>query len=67
MEKYFKIKVILIIMIMQLKKQNQNLLKSTTILEAILQKMHDEIRRDMILMGCRSVKDLNKSKIIYRK
>ena len=36
-------------------------------IEAILQKMHDEIRRDMILMGCRSVKDLNKSKIIYRK
>ena len=36
-------------------------------IEAILQKMHDEIKRDMILMGCRSVKDLNKSKIIYRK
>ena len=35
--------------------------------ESILQKMHDEIKRDMILMGCRSVKDLNRSKIIYRK
>jgi len=29
--------------------------------------MHDEIKRDMILMGCRSVKELNRSKIIYRK
>jgi isopentenyl diphosphate isomerase/L-lactate dehydrogenase-like FMN-dependent dehydrogenase len=29
--------------------------------------MHDEIKRDMILMGCSSVKDLNRSKIIYRK
>jgi L-lactate dehydrogenase (cytochrome) len=35
--------------------------------EAVLQKMHDEIRRDMILMGCRSVKELNRSKIIFRK
>jgi len=29
--------------------------------------MHDEIKRDMILMGCRSVKELNRSKIVYRK
>ncbi len=36
-------------------------------IESILQKMHDEIKRDMILMGCKSVKDLNRSKIIYRK
>ena len=35
--------------------------------EAILQKMRDEIERDMILMGCRSVKELNRSKIIFRK
>ena len=34
--------------------------------EALLQKMHDEIKRDMILMGCRNVKELNKDKIIYR-
>ena len=36
-------------------------------IESILQKMHDEIKRDMILMGCKSVKELNRSKIIYRK
>ena len=35
--------------------------------EAILQKMKAEINRDMILMGCKSVKDLNRSKIIFRK
>ena len=35
--------------------------------ESLLQKMHDEIERDMILMGCRSVKELNRSKIVYRK
>ena len=35
--------------------------------EAVLQKMHDEIQRDMTLMGCRSVKELNRSKIIFRK
>jgi len=29
--------------------------------------MKDEINRDMILMGCRSVKDLNRSKITFRK
>jgi len=35
--------------------------------EKILQKMKAEINRDMILMGCKSVKDLNKSKVIFRK
>ena len=35
--------------------------------ELILQKMKAEINRDMILMGCKSVKDLNKSKIKFRK
>ena len=35
--------------------------------EAILQKMKAEINRDMILMGCKSVKDLNRSKIRFRK
>ena len=34
--------------------------------EAILQRMHDEIRRDMILLGCKNIKELNKSKIIFR-
>ncbi len=33
----------------------------------LLQKMKAEINRDMILMGCKSIKDLNKSKIIFRK
>ena len=35
--------------------------------EVILQKMKAEINRDMILMGCKSVKDLNRSKIRFRK
>jgi L-lactate dehydrogenase (cytochrome) len=35
--------------------------------EAILQKMKDEINRDMILMGCKSLKDLNRSKVVFRK
>ena len=34
--------------------------------ESILEKMKSEIERDMILMGCKTVKDLNKSKIIFR-
>ena len=34
--------------------------------EAMLQKMHDEIRRDMILLGCKSVKELNKGNIAFR-
>jgi len=35
--------------------------------EAVLEKMKAEINRDMILMGCRSIKDLNRSKIRFRK
>ena len=35
--------------------------------EAILQKMKAEINRDMIFMGCKSVKELDRSKIIFRK
>ena len=35
--------------------------------EAILQKMKDEINRDMILMGCKSIKELNRSKVAFRK
>ena len=35
--------------------------------ERALQNMHDEIRRNMILMGCKSIKDLDNSKIIYKK
>ena len=34
--------------------------------ERLLQNMHDEIRRNMILMGCKSIKELDRSKIIYR-
>ena len=35
--------------------------------ERALKNMHDEIRRNMILMGCKSVSVLNNSKIIYKK
>ena len=35
--------------------------------EILLQKMKAEINRDMILMGCKSVKDLNRSKVVFRK
>jgi len=35
--------------------------------ESILQKMKSEINRDMILMGCKSVKELNRSKVVFRK
>jgi L-lactate dehydrogenase (cytochrome) len=35
--------------------------------EAMLQKMKAEINRDMILMGCKSIKELNRSKIVFRK
>ena len=35
--------------------------------EALLGKMKAEINRDMILMGCKSIKDLNRSKIVFRK
>jgi L-lactate dehydrogenase (cytochrome) len=36
-------------------------------IESLLQKMKEEINRDMILMGCKSVKDLNRSKVVFRK
>jgi 5-methyltetrahydrofolate--homocysteine methyltransferase len=36
------------------------------IVERLLENMQKEIRRNMILMGCKSVKDLDASKIIYR-
>ena len=36
-------------------------------IEIILEKMKSEIKRDMILMGCKSVKELNRSKIAFRK
>ena len=36
-------------------------------IELLLQKMKAEINRDMILMGCKSIKDLNRSKVIFRK
>jgi L-lactate dehydrogenase (cytochrome) len=35
--------------------------------EQLLQNMHDEISRDMVLMGCKNLKELNSSKLIYRK
>ena len=34
--------------------------------EMVLHRMREEIRRDMILMGCKSIKDLNPSKIAFR-
>ena len=35
--------------------------------ERLLQNMHNEINRNMILMGCKNLKELNETKIIYRK
>ena len=35
--------------------------------ETLLQKMKAEINRDMILMGCKSIKELNRSKVVFRK
>ncbi len=34
--------------------------------EHMLKRMKDEITRDMILLGCKSIKELNQSKIAYR-
>ncbi len=34
--------------------------------ESVLQKMKDEINRNMILMGCKTINDLNRSKIAFR-
>ena len=31
-----------------------------------IEKLREEIRRDMILLGCKSIKELNSSKIAYR-
>jgi L-lactate dehydrogenase (cytochrome) len=35
--------------------------------ERLLQNMYDEINRDMVLMGCKNLKELNKTKIVYRR
>ena len=35
--------------------------------EKILEKMKEEIYRDMTLMGCKSISELNRSKIVFRK
>ena len=35
--------------------------------EHLLQNIHDEINRNMVLMGCKNLKELNSSKLIYRK
>ena len=35
--------------------------------ERLLQNMHDEINRNMVLMGCKNIKELNRTKLIYRK
>ena len=34
--------------------------------EQILKRMRDELRRDMILLGCKSIKELNNTKIAFR-
>ena len=34
--------------------------------ETLLKRMKDEITRDMILLGCKNIKEFNKSKIAYR-
>ncbi len=34
--------------------------------EHLLRTMHDEINRNMVLMGCKNLKELNSSKLIYR-
>jgi L-lactate dehydrogenase (cytochrome) len=35
--------------------------------EKVLQNLHDEIYRNMVLMGCKNLKELNSAKLIYRK
>ena len=35
--------------------------------EHLLQNMHDEINRNMVLMGCKNLNELDSSKLIYRK
>ena len=34
--------------------------------ESVFQKMKDEIHRNMILMGCKTINDLNRSKVVFR-
>ena len=34
--------------------------------EHLLQNMHDEIRRNMVLMGCKNLSELDSTKIVYR-
>jgi L-lactate dehydrogenase (cytochrome) len=34
--------------------------------EMLLKRMKDEITRDMILLGCKNIKELNKTKIVFR-
>ena len=34
--------------------------------ERLLKNMHDEFSRNMLLMGCKNIKDLDRSKIICR-
>ena len=34
--------------------------------ERALKNMHDEIRRNMVLMGCKNLSELDSTKIIYR-
>ncbi len=36
-------------------------------IERLLSVMREEINRNMVLMGCKNIKELNKSKLIYRK
>jgi L-lactate dehydrogenase (cytochrome) len=35
--------------------------------EILLQNMHDEINRNMVLMGCKNLQELDSSKLIYRR
>ena len=35
--------------------------------EHLLQNMHDEINRNMVLMGCKNLQELDSSKLIYRR
>ena len=35
--------------------------------EKLLQNMHNEIERNMILMGCKNLKDLDYSRLIFRR
>mgnify|MGYP003336091126 FL=1 len=35
--------------------------------ERLLHNMHEELRRNMILMGCKNLSELNGNKLIYRK